>query len=144
MRDAVGPNTQPGLEVVSISTLSDDRGTALVRARAPFLPLPENAKLRDLSNFVDPVVLIRAPYRAVFSYAGPDRVWQSSWHDAEQLPVAIRVLVRDAATQQTLAVSTATVLRVDVAAACAAAKSPKECVYPPAKVAPNGAPVLAK
>ena len=76
------------------------------------------------------MVLIRAPYRAVFSYAGPDRVWQSSWHDAEQLPVAIRVLVRDAATQHTLAVSTATVLQVDVAAACAAAKSPKECVYP--------------
>ena len=144
VRSAIGPNSRPGLEVVSVSTLSDDRGTALVRSRAPFVPLPENAKLRDLANFSDPVVLLRAPYRAVFSYAGPDHVWQNSWHDADQLPVAIRVLVSDAATQHTLAVSTATALRVNVAAVCAAAKSAKECVYGPPKVAPTGAPVVAK
>ena len=73
---------------------------------------------------------MRAPYRATFSYAGPDHAWQNSWHDADQLPVAIRVLVRDAATQRTLAVSTATVLRVNAPAECARAKVAKDCIYP--------------
>ena len=132
VRSAIGPNTRPGLEVVRISTLSDDRGLALVRARAPFVALPESATLRDLANFSDPVVLMRAPYRATFSYAGPDHAWLNSWHDANQLPVAIRVLVRDAATQRTLAVSTATLLHVNAPAECARAKSAKECIYPPA------------
>jgi len=143
VRGALGPNTRPGLEVVSVSTMSDDRGTALVRARAPFVPLPEKTRLRDLATFSDQVVLIRAPYRASFSYSGPDHVWRGSWHDADQLPIAIRVLVRDAATQHTLAVSTATVLRVNVAADCAAAKSPKECIYPSLKTAPGAAPNAA-
>lgn len=131
VRTAIGPNTRPGLEVVRISTMSDDRGVALVRARTPFVALPENAKLRDLANFSDPVVLIRAPYRATFSYAGPDRTWLNSWHDTDQLPVAIRVLVRDAATQRTLAVSTATILHVNASAECARAKNIKDCIYPP-------------
>jgi general secretion pathway protein J len=136
VRTAIGPNTRPGLEVVRISTMSDDRGTALVRARAPFVTIPEQGKIRDLSNFSDPVVLMRAPYRAVFSYAGPDRAWLNSWHDADQLPVAIRVLVRDAATQRTLAVSTATILRVNASAACAVAKVAKDCLHPPVNASP--------
>lgn len=139
VRTAIGPNTRPGLEVVRISTMSDDRGTALVRARMPFVPLREKIKLRDLSNFADQVVLIRAPYRAIFSYAGPNHVWQNSWRDEDQLPVAIRVLVRDAATQTTLAVSTATILRISAPAECARAKVPKGCIYPPPDVAPNAA-----
>jgi general secretion pathway protein J len=137
VRTAIGPNTRPGLEVVRISTLSDDRGVALVRARTPFVALPENANIRDLSNFSDPVVLMRAPYRATFSYAGPDHVWLNSWHDANQLPIAIRVLVRDAATQRTLAVSTATVLRVNAPAECARAKVVKDCIYPPVNAPPT-------
>jgi len=130
VRSAIGPNTQPGLEVVRVATLSDDQGVALVRTRAPFVGLPESGTLRDLAAFSDPVVLMRAPYRATFSYAGPDRAWRTSWHDADQLPVAIRILVRDAATQRTLAVSTATVLHVNATAACARAQNPKECLYP--------------
>jgi general secretion pathway protein J len=136
VRTAIGPNTQPGLEVVRISTLSDDRGVALVRARTPFVALPESAKLRDLANFSDPVVLMRAPYRATFSYAGPDHAWLNNWHDADQLPVAIRVLVRDAATQRTLAVSTATVLHVNASAECVRAEVAKDCFYPPANAPP--------
>lgn len=138
VRPAIGPNTRPGLEVVRITTTSDDKGVALVRARTPFVPLPESAKLRDLANFSDQVVLIRAPYRAYFSYAGPDRVWQNSWHDQDQLPNAIRVLVRDAATQRTLAVSTATILHISASAECARAKDVKNCLYPPSPgTAPN-------
>jgi general secretion pathway protein J len=137
VRTAIGPNTRPGLEVVSISTMSDDRGTALVRARAPFVSLPETTKIRDLSNFADQVVLMRVPYRAIFSYAGPNHVWQNSWRDADQLPIAIRILVRDAATQRTLAVSTATVLRINAPAECVRAKVAKECIYPPPNATPN-------
>jgi general secretion pathway protein J len=138
VRTAIGPNTRPGLEVVRISTMSDDRGVALVRTRTPFVPLPANARLRDLANFSDPVVLMRAPYRAVFSYAGLDHVWRNEWRDAEQLPIAIRVSVRDAATQRTLAVSTATNLRVGLPARCARPRVVKECIYPPAN-APSAA-----
>jgi general secretion pathway protein J len=137
VRTAIGPNARPGLEVVSISTMSDDRGVAVVRARTPFLPLPETAKIRDLANFSDPVVLIRAPYRATFSYAGPDHVWQNSWRDEDRLPIAIRVSVRDAATQRTLAVSTASVLRVSASAQCASAKVVRDCIYALSSVAPN-------
>jgi general secretion pathway protein J len=133
VRTAIGPNTRPGLEFVDISAISNDRGPALVRARAPFFTLPENESIRNLSGFADPVVLIRAPYRAIFSYAGPDHVWQDKWRDADQLPIAIRVLMRDAATQRTLAVSTATVLHINARTECAGAKNVKECFYP----APN-------
>lgn len=135
VRTAIGPNTRPGLEVVRISTMSDDRGVALVRAHTSFVPLPEHAKIRDLASFSDPVVLMRAPYRATFSYAGPNHVWRNSWRDEDQLPVAIRVSVRDAATQRTLAVSTATVLRVNAPAQCARAKIAKDCIYGPANAA---------
>lgn len=144
VRTEIGPNSRPGLEVVRISTMSDSRGVAMVRARTPFMPLPENATIRDLANFSDPVVLIRAPYRAMFSYAGPDHVWRNSWHDAERLPVAIRVLVRDAATQRTLAVSTATVLRMNAPAECARAVVARNCIYPPANAPPAVSPNLGK
>ena len=144
VRTAIGPNTRPGLEIVRISTMSDDRGVALVRARTPFVALPENVKIRDLANFSDPVVLIRAPYRATFSYAGPDHAWLNSWRDANQLPIAIRVLVRDAATQHTLAVSTATLLHVNASAECARAKAAKDCIYPPAVPGLGASPEPAK
>ena len=133
VRSAIGPNTQPGLEVVRISRISDDRGVAIIRAHAPFVALPENTTLRSLANFSDPVVLVRTPYQATFSYAGADRTWQNSWHDAEQLPAAIRVLVRDAATQRTLAVSTAILLHVNASAECIQTKDLTQCLYPPSK-----------
>lgn len=136
VRTSIGPNARPGLEVVRISTMSDNRGLALVRARTPFVPLPETGKLRDLANFADPVVVMRAPYRAIFSYAGPDHVWRNEWRDADQLPTAIRVLVRDAATQRTLAVSTAIVLRVNASPECARARNARTCIYPQANAPP--------
>ncbi len=135
VRTAIGPNRRPGLEFVRISTMSDERGVALVRARAPFVPLPQDGKIRDLAKFSDPVVLIRAPYRAFFSYAGSDHVWHNTWRDADQLPITIRVSVRDA-TQRTLAVSTATVLRISAPAACVRARFAKDCIYPPVNAPP--------
>jgi general secretion pathway protein J len=125
VRTPLGPNTFTGLEVVRIEEASDNRGQALVRNTAPFTPV-----IRDLAevNFSDPVVLIRAPYRISFSYAGPDHVWRDTWRVAAQLPRAIRVSVRDSAASRTLAVSTSTVIRAELPARCVAAKAVAECV----------------
>jgi general secretion pathway protein J len=126
VRTPLGPNTFTGLEVVQIEEASDNRGPALVRNTAPFTPV-----IRDLTevNFSDPVVLIRAPYRISFSYAGPDHVWRDTWRGAAQLPRAIRVSVRDSAASRTLTVSTSTVIRAELPARCAAAKATAECIH---------------
>ncbi len=135
VRTPLGPNTFTGLEVIRIEEASDNRGPALVRNTAPFTPV-----IRDLSevNFSDPVVLIRAPYRISFSYAGADRVWRDTWSGAAQLPRAIRVSVRDSPTSRTLAVSTSTVIRAELPARCAAAKTVAECAH--AEPASNSRP----
>ena len=101
VRTAVGPNTRPGLEIIGLIEKADSQGLAMVRERAPFVPMPSDAQIR----FADQVVLIRAPFRVTFSYAGPDQVWQPNWRDQMQLPDMIRVTVRDGATGQVLAVS---------------------------------------
>jgi general secretion pathway protein J len=125
VRTPLGPNTFTGLEVVRIDEASDNRGRALVRSTAPFAPI--TGDLRE-SNFSNPVVLIRAPYRVSFSYAGPDRVWRDSWRAAAQLPRAVRVSVRGAAGTRILAVSTSTFINAELPARCAAAKTAAECL----------------
>ncbi len=126
VRSALGPNTRPGLEVVRIAETADQRGLAMVRATAPFLPLaPDGSGIAP--SFGDPVVLVRAPYRLSFSYAGEDRVWRGTWRDDVTLPTAVRVLLRDAATSQTLAVSTAATLHVNLSAKCASATNVTDC-----------------
>lgn len=127
IRTTLGPNTFTGLEVVRIAEASDDRGPALVRTTAPFAPITGQAKESGQFNFSSPVVLIRAPYRVSFSYAGPDRVWRDTWRDSARLPRATRVRVRDAATSKTLALSTSTLIHAEIPARCAAAKSVAEC-----------------
>jgi general secretion pathway protein J len=62
-------------------------------------------------------VLLRAPFRLSFSYAGPDRVWKSSWHEADKLPAAIMLTVRDAATERVLSVSTVASIHAEAPAA---------------------------
>jgi general secretion pathway protein J len=125
VRSALGPNTRPGLEFVRIGETADERGLAMTRTRTPFVPLAPAAfsQLR----FSDPVVLIRAPYRVSFAYAGADRVWQSSWRGATQLPTAIRVTLRDAATARLLAISTAAIVHVNASADCVSVVDPKNC-----------------
>jgi general secretion pathway protein J len=127
IRTALGPNTVTGLEVVQIAETSDERGIVLVRRTAPFAPFAGNARQGAQLNFANPVAMIRAPYRISFSYAGPDHVWQDTWRDAAQLPRAIRVRVRDAATSRTLAVSTSTLVHAELPARCALAKTIAEC-----------------
>jgi general secretion pathway protein J len=126
VRSALGPNTRPGLEIVRISETADQRGLAMVRASAPFLPLAPDGSGAP-PRFGEPVVLVRAPYRVLFSYAGDDRAWRSTWGNSPTLPTAVRVLLRDAATAQTLAVSTAATVHVNLSAACAGAENVADC-----------------
>jgi general secretion pathway protein J len=129
VRSAIGPNSPPGLDVVRIAETADALGLALVRARMPFAPV-DPSKGIDQRRFADPVVLLRAPFRVSFAYAGGDRVWRATWLDANQLPNAVRVTVRSAATGQTLSVSTTALVHVTAAAACVRAKSARNCVNP--------------
>lgn len=99
----------------------------MVRSRAPFAPLQPAASLSEQLQFGDPVVLLRAPFRLSFSYAGRDRVWKSSWHDADKLPAAIMLTVRDAATERVLSVSTVASIHAEAPAAGDCAQPGKDC-----------------
>lgn len=153
VRDAIGPDTTPHLEVVRLAETVDERGFALVRAHTPFTLLATGAPFANLMHFDGPTVLIRAPFRVSFSFAGPDRLWRDSWTDNPQLPAAVRILVRDAATDQILSTSTATLLHVTVSPDCVVQKSARDCangvVAPPADgqpqtaAPPGGAPASA-
>ena len=128
IRVANAPGVVSHLEFVRLSETVDERGFALVRSRAPFRPLDPNQPVESQLSFADPVVLIRAPFRVAFEFAGDDRVWRASWRDSLPLPSAVRIQVRDAATDQTLLVSTATLMHMDVPAACVTQKSVKQCL----------------
>jgi len=138
VRTAIGPNSQHGLEVVRIAESADQRGLATVRERAPFVPSAPGEGIGQ-PRFADAVVLLRAPYRVSFSYAGPERVWQDTWRDAAQLPSAIRVTLRDAATLRTFSISTALLVHINAPAACMLDKNPRDCATPKTG-APSGQP----
>ncbi len=127
VRTTLAPNAATGLEVVRLAEAGGKQGPALVRSTAP-LPIgsdfsPENGELL----FTNPVVMIRAPYRVSFSYAGPDRVWQSTWHGQVALPRAVRVSLRDNATSMILGVSTSTLVHAELPARCAWASTVTDC-----------------
>ena len=124
VRTALGPNMGPELEVVRIAEINSDQGPILVRTRTPFTPGID----RTQPTFTDPVVLLRAPYRLSFAYAGTDRNWHEEWRDQIQLPKAIKFTVHDAATQRTLSISTATRVHAEVPMECIGAKSLNECL----------------
>ena len=130
VRTTLGPNTANGLEVVRVAETSDARGPALVRMTAPFVPMAAGARDADQLHFSNPVVVIRAPYRVSFSYAGADGVWRDTWRGAKQLPRAVRVSVRDAATSRTLALSTSTFVHAEVPPRCALARTTIDCPMP--------------
>jgi general secretion pathway protein J len=133
VRTAVGPNTRPGLEIIRLIEKADDQGLALVRERAPFAPMTPDTQIR----YADQVVLIRAPFRVSFAYAGADQVWQPVWRDQMQLPGLIRVTVRDSTTGQVLAVSGVAAVHVNAPAECARAKSVAACLT--ARLKPDAA-----
>ena len=124
VRTAVGPNVRPGLEIVRLVEKADSQGLALVRERAPFVPMARDAQIR----FADQVVLVRAPFRVTFSYAGPDQVWQPEWRGQMQLPEKIRIAVRNSTTGQLLGMSSASIVHADAWAECARAKNAATCL----------------
>ena len=112
VRTALGPNVGPGLDVVRVGETTDRQGFATVRSRVPFRPLPLASSLSEQLHFGDPVLLLRAPFRLSFAYAGQDHVWKSSWHDSDKLPAAIKLTVRDAASERILSISTVTPVHI--------------------------------
>jgi general secretion pathway protein J len=119
VRTAIGPNAGVGLDVVKIGETTDRGRLVTVRARAPFTPLPPGVTLSEQIRVSDPVVLLRAPLRMSFAYAGPDHVFRDDWHDMDKLPAAIRITLREAATERVLSVSTATTVHVNAPAKAA-------------------------
>jgi general secretion pathway protein J len=133
VRPSLGPNARPGLDVVRIAETTDSQGFVLTRSRAQFTPGPA-----DRLNFADPVVLLRMPYRVSFSYAGRDHNWKSTWRDADELPSAVLMTVRDAATERTLGVSRIAAIHIDAPAESTCAQVEGGCGAKPA--APPDAP----
>ena len=127
LRTALGPNTRPGLELVRIMEVGGDKGLTTVRTRARFLPMSRDGVSVQPAP-ANPVVLVRSPYRVTFSYAGADRVWRNVWRGEGELPKAIRVQVRDATTDRTLSVSTATLVHADMPADCVLAEVITDCL----------------
>ncbi len=109
VRTAIGPNAGIGLDVVHLSETTDKGGLVTVRSRMPFHPLPPDSA-SDQLHFGEPVLLLRAPYRLFFAYAGEDRQWQGSWRDSDKLPAKIRLTVRD--TSNARAISTVASIHV--------------------------------
>jgi general secretion pathway protein J len=118
VRTAVGPNAGPGLDVVRLGETTDRREFVTVRSRARFTPLPAGLSLSEQMHFGDPVVLLRAPFRLSFAYAGADRIWKATWRGADKLPAMIKLTVRDAASERVLAVSTIAPVHVQLPSDC--------------------------
>ena len=118
VRTALGPNIGPGLDVVHLGETTDRHEFVTVRSRTRFAPLPVGSTLSEQLHFGDPVVLLQAPFRLSFAYAGPDRAWKSSWHNAERLPAMIKLTIRDAASQRVLSLSTIAPIHAQVPSDC--------------------------
>lgn len=118
VRTALGPNIGPGLDVVHLGETTDRHEFVTVRSRTRFAPLPVGSTLSEHLHFGDPVVLLQAPFRLSFAYAGPDRAWKSSWHNAERLPAMIKLTIRDAASQRVLSLSTIAPIHAQVPSDC--------------------------
>lgn len=110
VRSAIGPNSRPQLEVVRIAAASDDRGPALIRTHSKFAPIARGRPAQPVA-FTDPVALIRAPFRVVFAYAGPEHVWAERWKNEQRLPEAIMVTILDA-SGRAQAASTVVLLKI--------------------------------
>jgi general secretion pathway protein J len=114
VRTAIGPNTKPGLEIVRIAETADRNGWVVVRMRAPFVPFGVGPVTSAQVRFTDPVILMRAPYRVSFDYAGADGIWKNTWRNLPNLPASVRITVRDAASERALAISSAARIHVEV------------------------------
>jgi general secretion pathway protein J len=121
-RISLGPNGGRGLDMVRIAETGDGDGVALARTRATFAPGDASSR-----NFGDPVVLLQAPYRVSFAYAGADRMWKPSWRNAERLPAAVLVTVRDAQSGSALSISRIAVIHVSAPADSVCSSADNTC-----------------
>jgi general secretion pathway protein J len=141
VRAALQPNAPPHLEIVRLTETMDNSEPALARLTTQFTPFAPDtfdvAKIR----FSDPVILVRAPFRVSFSYAGADRTWRDTWRNLPQLPAAVRVSVRDSITDRILSVSTATLIHDNVSADCVRQKSFAQCLGGGQAPSPAGQPL---
>jgi general secretion pathway protein J len=128
VRTSVGPNAGPGLDVVRLGETRERGEFVTIRSRARFTPLPVGLSLSEQTHLGDPVVLLRAPFRLSFAYAGPDHAWKSTWRNADSLPAMIKLTVRDAASQRVLSVSTIAPVHVQL---------PSDCMKPDGKCDDN-------
>jgi general secretion pathway protein J len=124
VRTAYGPNAGPGLDIVRVGETTERKEFVTVRSRSRFAPLPAASSLPEQLHFSDPVVLLHSPYRLSFAYAGPDRIWKSTWRGADKLPTMIRLTIRDTSTERVLSVSTIAPIHIQV---------PSDCTQPDGK-----------
>jgi general secretion pathway protein J len=124
VRTAIGPNAGPQLEIVRIAEINSSKGLVLVRTSAPFMPGVDQGP----PLFTNPIVIMRAPYRLSFAYAGTDRIWREEWREQVQLPNTVRLTVRDATSQRALFVSSSAIIHADVPIDCITSKSSAECL----------------
>ncbi|WP_257167095.1 type II secretion system protein J [Bradyrhizobium sp. SRS-191] len=129
VRLSLGPRSGRGLDLVRISESGDGDDAVLVRKRAAFAP----GSARELA---DPVVLLQAPYRVSFAYAGADRNWAPSWRSAEKLPAAVRVTVRNTADASAPSISRIAMIHISAPAesVCSPADRPCDRQMPQADV----------
>jgi general secretion pathway protein J len=126
VRSALAPSPSSGLEIVRIVENMEAGGPSLVRTTAVFVPADKGINLQP--KFGDPVVLLRAPYLVLLSYAGPDRTWRGTWQQESQLPAAVRIIVRDTITGREIGASTATLVHAQIPVKCISARSLDDCV----------------
>ena len=115
VREVLAPGAARGLEIVELAPVPDGRGSAMVRRTAPYAP---TAEAGGLPSFGAPVRLLRPPVSVSFSYAGRDGAWHAEWRGEEELPRAVRMVVREAG--RATGASTAVTIRSDAPAFCAA------------------------
>ena len=135
VRSVLGPNGRPGLEIVRISEINDNRGAVLVRMRAPLVLLQPGDPQVDQLQFADPVVLLRMPYRISFAYAGLDAKWSGRWQETGELPSAVRFDIRD--VERGTVISSAARIHVERGAARPDPSTEQEEAQPQAKEGPT-------
>ena len=116
VRTALGPNAAIGLDVVRIGEATDQGHLVTLRSRTPFAPLPRGGvTATEQVRLSGAVVLLKPPLRLSFAYAGPDQVFRDSWLNADKLPAAIMLTVRDS-SGAVLSASTVTPVHIDAPA----------------------------
>jgi general secretion pathway protein J len=142
VRTAIGPNAARGLDVVRIGEAANGRDLLVLRSRAGFAPSPVGSSPSEYLHLADPVVLLGSPFRLSFAYADRDLVWKPAWHDANRLPVAVRLTVHDATRGGEAMMSSVVAIHVN-APAKGCNEGEKDCggdaEQPPADAKPAGA-----